>query len=102
MMDGASGRRYYMSVVIPMLGPITVTTTVIMTYVSLKMFDLVFAMSGSGIGFATDTPGVFVYETMFKALRPDLASAASVVMLLLVTVIVVPYLARHSTQQGGE
>jgi len=102
MMDGASGRRYYLSVVVPMLRPITVTTAVILTYVSLKMFDLVFAMAGSGIGFATDTPGIYVYETMFKALRPDLASAASIVMLVLVCVIVVPYLARHSRRQESE
>jgi glucose/mannose transport system permease protein len=102
MMDGASGRRYYLSVVVPMLKPITVTTAVILTYVALKMFDLVFAMSGSGVGFATDTPGVYVYETMYKALRPELAAAASIVMLVLVCAIVVPYLARHSRRQGSE
>ena len=102
MMDGASGRRYYLSVVVPMLRPIAVTTIVILTYVALKMFDLVFAMSGSGVGFSTDTPGVYVYETMYKALRPDLASAASIVMLVLVCLVVVPYLARHSKNQGSE
>lgn len=102
VMDGASGRRYYMSVVVPMLRPIAVTTIVILTYVSLKMFDLVFAMSGSGVGFATDTPGVYVYQTMYTALRPDLASAASIVMLVLVCLVVIPYLARHNKKQGSE
>jgi glucose/mannose transport system permease protein len=102
MMDGAGGRRYYLSVVVPMMKPIAVTTAVILTYVELKMFDLVFAMSGSGVGFATDTPGVYVYETMYKALKPNLASAASIVMLVLVCLIVVPYLARHSKRQGTD
>ena len=51
-------------------------------------------MSGKGPGFATDVPGIFVFETTFSATRYNLGAAASIVMLLLVSVVMIPYLAR--------
>jgi glucose/mannose transport system permease protein len=49
-------------------------------------------MSGVGPGFATDVPAIFVFETMFKATRYNLATAAAIFMLVLVGLVVVPYL----------
>jgi glucose/mannose transport system permease protein len=51
-------------------------------------------MAGSGPGFATDVPGIFVFEQTFRATRYDLGAAASIVMLLSVAIVIVPYLAR--------
>jgi glucose/mannose transport system permease protein len=73
-----------------------VTCAVILTSTSLKIFDLIYAMSGSGIGFSTDMPGIYVYESMYKALRYPLGAAASIVMLVLVCVVVLPYLLRFN------
>jgi glucose/mannose transport system permease protein len=95
--DGTSGIRYYRSVVIPLMRPFALATAVILTHVALKMFDLIYAMSGTGIGFATDMPGIYVFETMFHGLQYSLGTAASLVMLILVAVVVVPYLARSQT-----
>ena len=92
MLDGASGLRYYRSIIFPMMGPFAVTTLVILAHVAFKMFDLVYAMSGSGIGFSTDMPGIFVYESMYKALRANLGAAAAIVMFIMVCAVVVPYL----------
>jgi len=69
------------------------STLIILGHVSLKIFDLIFAMSGVGPGFATDVPGIFVFEQTFKATRYNLGAAASVVMLVLVCAVIVPYLA---------
>jgi len=90
--DGASEWQIYQRVIIPILRPVTVSVAVILLHVSLKIFDLVFTMSGVGPGFATDVPAIFVFETMFKATRYNMASAASVIMLVLVAAIIVPYL----------
>jgi glucose/mannose transport system permease protein len=92
--DGASEWQIYRRVIIPMLKPVTISVAVILLHVSLKIFDLVFTMSGVGPGFATDVPAIFVFETMFKATRYNLASAASIIMLLLVAAVIIPYLAR--------
>lgn len=101
MMDGAKGSRYYRSIALPMLAPIAITTLVILTHVALKIFDLIYAMSGSGIGFATDMPGIFVYESMYKAQKYNTGAAASIVMLAIVCVIVVPYLIHTNKETKG-
>jgi glucose/mannose transport system permease protein len=92
LMDGASRWQLYRRVIIPMLWPVTVSVVVVLLHTSLKIFDLVFSMSGVGPGFATDVPAIFVFETMFKASRSNLASAAAIVMLVLVGLVIVPYL----------
>jgi glucose/mannose transport system permease protein len=94
-LDGASDWRLYKDVIIPLLNPITVSVLIILTHVSLKIFDLVFAMSGKGPGFATDVPGIFVYEMIFRAQRYNLGAAAAIVMLVGVSLVIVPYLARQ-------
>ncbi len=90
--DGASEFQVYTNVILPLLWPVTVSTAIILGHVSLKIFDLIFAMTGVGPGFATDVPGIFVFDQTFKATRYNLGAAASVVMLVLVCLIIVPYL----------
>lgn len=94
-LDGASEWRLYRDVIIPLLKPITISTLVILGHVSLKIFDLVYAMTGKGPGFATDMPGIFVFDKMFGAQQYNLGAAASIVMLILVSLVIVPYLVRQ-------
>jgi glucose/mannose transport system permease protein len=93
-LDGASAWKTYRDIIIPLLKPITISTLIILGHISLKIFDLIFAMSGKGPGFATDVPGIFVYETTFSATRYNLGAAGSVVMLILVSLVMIPYLVR--------
>lgn len=93
-LDGATTLQTYRDIIIPLLKPITVSTMIILGHVSLKIFDLIYAMSGSGPGFATDVPGIFVFDQTFGATRYNLGAAASIIMLLLVSLVIVPYLAR--------
>ena len=98
LIDNASGWTFFRKVTWPMLAPFTIVNLVILGHISLKIFDLVFAMSGPGPGFATDVPGIFVFDMTFRALRYGLGASASVVMLVLVAVVVVPYLV-HSMRE---
>jgi glucose/mannose transport system permease protein len=93
--DGATEFKVYTKVILPLLRPVTVSTAIILGHVSLKIFDLIFAMTGVGPGFATDVPGIFVFDMTFKATRYNLGAAASIVMLLFVAMIIVPYLWRN-------
>ncbi len=92
--DGATEWQIYWHVIIPSLKPVTISVAVILLHVSLKIFDLVFTMSGVGPGFATDMPAIFVFEMTFKATRYNLGAAASVMMLIFVGLLIIPYLAR--------
>jgi glucose/mannose transport system permease protein len=93
--DGAGLWRLYRDILIPLMKPITVSIMIILGHISLKIFDLVYAMSGHGPGFSTDVPGIFVYDKTFAAQQYNLGAAASVVMLLFVSLVIVPYLARQ-------
>lgn len=93
-LDGASTFQLYRDIIVPLLKPITISTMIILGHVSLKIFDLVYAMSGRGPGYATEVPGIFMFDKTFKVLEYNTGAAASVVMLLLVSLVIVPYLAR--------
>ena len=64
--DGASELQVYWKVVLPMLMPITLSVVIIMAHISLKIFDLIYAMTGPGANFVTDVPGVYMFETTFR------------------------------------
>jgi glucose/mannose transport system permease protein len=56
-------------------------------------------MSGVGPGFATDVPAIFVFETTFKATRYNMGAAASIIMLVLVGLVIIPYLIRSLREE---
>lgn len=93
-LDGAGTWRYHWHIVLPWLRPMIVVVLILLGHVSLKSFDLVYTMSGQGPGFATDVPGIFVFDQTFRALRYNTGAAAAVVMLLMVAAVMVPYLYR--------
>ncbi len=98
--DGASEFQIYWKVVIPMLMPITVSVIIIMAHISLKIFDLIYAMTGSGANFVTDVPAVYMFETTFKGHYYANGAAIAIIMLLLVAVFIIPYL--WNSRRGGQ
>lgn len=91
-MDGASEFQVYRKVILPILMPITVSVVIIMAHISLKIFDLIYAMTGSGANFVTDVPGVYMFETTFRGNYYANGAAIAIIMLLLVAIFIVPYL----------
>jgi len=90
--DGASEVAMYRHIILPMLQPITLSALIILGHISLKIFDLVFTMTGRGTGFVTDVPGIFMFETTFQGNHYAQGAAISIIMLLTVAVVIVPYL----------
>ncbi|HLR04032.1 MAG TPA: sugar ABC transporter permease [Virgibacillus sp.] len=90
--DGASEFKVYMKVVLPMLMPITMSVVIIMGHMSLKIFDLIYAMTGPGANFVTDVPGVYMFEETFRGNNYANGAAIAIIMLLLVAVVIIPYL----------
>jgi glucose/mannose transport system permease protein len=91
-MDGATEFQIYRKVIIPLLRPITVSVVIIMAHISLKIFDLIYAMTGPGANFVTDVPGVYMFETTFRGNYYANGAAIAVIMLVSVAVFIVPYL----------
>ncbi len=90
--DGASEFKMYRYVIIPMLRPITLSVLIVLGHISLKIFDLVYTMTGSGPAFATDVPGINMFEITFRGNRYGEGAAIAVIMFIMVAVIIVPYL----------
>lgn len=97
--DGASEIQIYRHIIVPLVRPMIISSLIILGYISLKIFDLIYAMTGSGPGFATDVPGIFVYETTFKALKYNTGGAASIAMLIMVAAVIVPYLISNTRER---
>ncbi|MGD7006977.1 carbohydrate ABC transporter permease [Metabacillus sp. 84] len=91
-MDGASEFTIYRKIILPLLRPITVSVIIIMAHISLKIFDLIYAMTGPGANFVTDVPGVYMFETTFRGNMYANGAAIAIIMLLTVAIFIVPYL----------
>ena len=90
--DGASEFQILRRILLPMLAPITLSALIILGHISLKIFDLIYTMTGKGSGFVTDVPGIFMFETTFQGNHYAQGAAISIIMLLMVAVVIVPYL----------
>jgi len=90
--DGASEFQVIRHISLPLLRPVTLSAMIILGHVSLKIFDLIVAMSRRGPGFATDVPALFMFETTFQGGYFARGAAISIVMLLSVSLLVIPYL----------
>lgn len=90
--DGASEWKLYRKIIFPQLRPITMSVIIIMAHISLKIFDLIYAMTGPGANYVTDVPALYMFEKTFRA--QDYASGAAIAMILLISVAVfiIPYL----------
>ncbi len=90
--DGASEWQVYRHVVLPLLKPVTLSAVIILGHISLKIFDLVAAMTKAGPGFATDVPALFMFETTFRGDHFAQGASIAIIMLISVSVLIIPYL----------
>jgi glucose/mannose transport system permease protein len=90
--DGANELQVYRRIIMPMLRPITLSALIVLGHISLKIFDLVYTMTGKGPGFVTDVPGIFMFETTFQGNHFAQGAAISIIMLLMVALVIIPYL----------
>nr|WP_238355199.1 sugar ABC transporter permease [Kribbella sandramycini] len=98
--DGASEFKLYRHVLFPQLSPIALSALIILGHMSLKLFDLIYAITGPN-QFRTEVPAVYMWNTL---LRSDQAKAAAIaiVMLAVVAVLVIPYVAYTVRQEAEE
>jgi glucose/mannose transport system permease protein len=90
--DGATEWQVFRYILLPALKPITFSAIIILGHISLKIFDLVYAMTGPGAAFVTDMPGLYMVETTFKGSHYAQGAAIAVIMLVLVSLLIIPYL----------
>jgi len=91
-LDGAKPWQIYHRIIIPQLGPVFISAFVILAHMAIKSYDLVIALTNGGPGRATWLPSVFMYQYTFTRNEMAVGAASSVLMLLGIAVVVLPYL----------
>jgi glucose/mannose transport system permease protein len=89
--DGCTEWQVYSRIVLPMLRPVTLSAAIVLGHISLKIFDLIFALVGTDY-LPVSVPGVQVYTTMFRSNKFAVGSSIAVVLLIIVASVIVPYL----------
>lgn len=97
--DGCNTWNLYRRIIIPMLAPVTFTVIVLTGMASIRVFDIVTVMSGTGRAFSTDMLSTHMFEQMFTANRYSLAAVIGAFMIILSAFLVVPYLMSMRKEQ---
>jgi glucose/mannose transport system permease protein len=97
--DGASEFRIYRNIILPLLRPITLSAMIILGHISLKVFDLIMAIAGKQ--FALDVPAIYMYQTTFDGYFYWRGAAISIILLVSVATLIIPYL-RYTLRSEAE
>ncbi|PLR94675.1 carbohydrate ABC transporter permease [Bacillus sp. T33-2] len=100
--DGATELQIFFKVILPLLRPITISAVIIVGHISLKIFDLIYVMTGPGNGYVTDMPGVYMFETTFRGHHYGQGAAIAMLMLLFVSLLIIPYLISNRRKEVEE
>ena len=87
--DGASKWDVVRNIMLPLAKPATASVITLSLIGGLRSFDLIWAMTKGGPGFASDVIASVIYK-QYQAGFYGLSTAGSVVLFVMVTVIVVP------------
>ena len=90
--DGASGRAVLRRVILPLLAPISSITLLLGIIWTSNYFDGIYLLTGGGPARATETLPIYIYNTGLVSFDLPRASAASVILLVIVTVLASVYL----------
>jgi len=87
--DGASEPKVFWFVVRPMMLPVLMSAIVILAHISLKTFDLFYAMDQKNL--KIDTPALYMWFTTFDGYFFARGATIATLLLLGVATVIVPY-----------
>ena len=88
--DGAREPQVFWHVVRPMLLPVVMSAVVILAHISLKTFDLLYAIDGKNINI--DVPALYMWFTTFDGGFYARGATIATLLLLGVALVIVPYI----------
>jgi raffinose/stachyose/melibiose transport system permease protein len=89
--EGAGKVQSFWGITIPLLRETFIVITVLYMIGSMKIFDIIFSMTLGGPGRATYVLAVYMYFNAFKFFKLGMGAAVSWIMVLLISIIVIPY-----------
>ena len=96
--DGAGPWRRFWAITFPLITPTVLVTLLFRTMDALRVFDLVYGLTGGGPGTSTETLSSFGYKFYFSFVRFGQGSAYAMVTFVLVVSVSIVYVlrVRHS------
>lgn len=88
--DGATRWQQFWRVTVPLVRPATTTVIILSLIGGLRLFDLIWAMTGGGPGFSSDVLASVVYK-QYQAGFWGLSTAGNVILFLMIATIVAPF-----------
>ena len=82
--DGASEWQILRYVTLPMVMPVILTAVILRLIDALKTFDIIFAMTGGGPGYASETLNIMGFKYSFEYFRMGQSSVILVALFLVV------------------
>lgn len=82
--DGASAVQIFTKITLPMIAPTLLTAMILRAIDALKTFDIIYAMTGGGPGYASETLNVMAFKYSFEYFRMGQSSVILVFLFLLV------------------
>jgi raffinose/stachyose/melibiose transport system permease protein len=87
--DGATRTQQFWRVTVPLVRPATVTVITLSLIGGLRSFDIIWATTRGGPGFASDVLASVIYK-QYQAGFYGLATAGNVILFLLIALIILP------------
>lgn len=82
--DGASNLQILGRITLPMLLPTILTAMILRSVDALKTFDIIYAMTGGGPGYASETLNILAFKYSFEYFRMGQASVMLVALFVVV------------------
>jgi multiple sugar transport system permease protein len=82
--DGANEWQIIRLITLPMVMPVIITAVILRLIDALKTFDIIFAMTGGGPGYASETLNIIGYKYSFEYFRMGQAAVILMVLFLIV------------------
>jgi ABC-type sugar transport system permease subunit len=90
--DGASFAKAFRYVIWPMLTPATIVVIALQAMRAIKLFDLLFALTGGGPSYFTTVLGVLMYDVAFRRFHMGQGATVAIILFILAAVIISPYM----------
>jgi len=82
--DGASEWQIFWQITLPMVTPTLLTALILRSIDALKTFDIIYAMTGGGPGYSSETLNIMAFKYSFEYFRMGQASVVLVFLFIIV------------------
>jgi ABC-type sugar transport system permease subunit len=101
-LDGAGPLRRFVTITLPLLAPAIAVAAAFRTLDALRLFDLVYVLTGGGPGTATEPLSLYAFTTLLQRLRFGYGSALSITVFLLTFAVALVWVRALGRSMGGE